>query len=118
MSESFPIPTPENNKKSREEILSALKTKGIEDFETKEWLSKYIEESRLEVEKITDKKEHYRASIECSIRNAELFYDAGYLQEAFDGLLDTLEIARQAGEEDLSDKINALLDEIEPKLNA
>lgn len=117
MFESFPS-NQESNKKSREEILDALKTKGVEDAETKEWLSTYIEESRLEVEKITDKKEHYRASIECSIRNAELFNEAGYVQEAYDDLLDTLEIAHQAGEEDLSEKIKLILGEIEVKLKS
>lgn len=115
MFESFPTP---ENKKSREEILEALKTKGLEDPETKEWLLAYIEESRLEVEKITSKKEHYRASIECSINNAQLFYEAGYIQEAFDDLVDTLEIAYQAGEDDLCEKIKTLLEEIEGKLGS
>ena len=113
MYESFLTP---EHKKSREEVLEVLKTKVIEDPETKEALTQFIEASRLEVEKITDKKEHYKASIECSIANAQLFYEAGYAQEAFDDLLDTREIAQQAQEEALVQKIDKLLDEIESKL--
>jgi hypothetical protein len=115
MFESFP--SKETNK-SREEVVGLLKEKGIGDSVAREALSKYIEESRLAVEKITDKKEHYKASIECSISNAELFYEAGYIQEAYDDLLETLEIAHQAAEEELVSKINILLDEIEPKLGS
>lgn len=116
MFESFP--SPEQQKSPREKLIEALKTKGIENSEVKEELSKYIEASRLRVEYITDKKEHYKASIECSISNAQLFYESGYKQEAFDDLLDTFEIARQAGETELMEKINRILDEIEPQLNS
>ena len=82
-----------------------------------ELLAKYIEQTRLEVEKITDKKEHYRASIECSIDNAKLFSEAGFLEEARDDLVDTLGIAYQANENNLGNKIQILIDEIDSRIN-
>ncbi|HWC57955.1 MAG TPA: hypothetical protein VG621_03330 [Candidatus Paceibacterota bacterium] len=99
----------EQPKKSRKEVIDALKANGLEDPEAREALGAFIEQSRREVEKITTKKEHYRASIQCSIDNATLFHEAGYVQEAYDDLLDTREIAFQAGETDLIEKIESLL---------
>jgi hypothetical protein len=103
---------------TREEVLDALRANGKENPTTMKLLEKYIKERRHEVEKITEKKAHYYASIVCSIENAELFAEAGYLAEAFDDLNDTRLIAEYAEEDELCDRVIVLMNEINKKINS
>lgn len=101
----------------REDVLAALKTKGKEDYGAIELLEKWIEQYRMEVEKIQEKKAHYHASILCSIDIAKLFYDAGYLEEALEDLSETRDISYHAYEDELYAQISILINEIEAKSN-
>jgi hypothetical protein len=104
-------PSPER-KVEREEVLGALKTNGKEHPETMQLLTSYIEQRRKEVEQIKEKEAHYRASIECSIDNALLFHEAGFTQEAVADLEDTLEIAYNAQQDDLCERIVQLINDM------
>lgn|GEM_PF-7063761 len=108
---------PENNSEefsiSREMVIDALKAKGKEDPATMEMLGTWIEQGRMEVEKVKGKEAHYWVSVECSIETAKVFMESGFLREAYDDLLDTQIIAQNTRNEEQYNRINRLLDDLE-----
>ncbi len=114
--ETWPT-TPEHGPVSREAVLAALKA-NKEDPTTKELLSAWADQNIAEREKVTDKVEFYTVAIESSIDMALLYRDAGLLEEAWEELNTTGEIAYNAHRDDICDRIQALMDEIETKANS
>ena len=113
---SLENPNLESSEFKREEVVSLLKEFGTEDQRSKEAMGSLIEIRQVEIEKILDKKEHIVACFNLSIEIAEMYYEAGLLMDALEGLTETGEAAWDRGEMEICDRIKVLMDEIEAKL--
>jgi hypothetical protein len=97
----------------RQEVVNRLKDYGIEDSTTKNLHNAWVDQIHSTAENITDLKERLRVEIENEITIAELYIETGYLNEAWDNLNETIDQAVNAGQRELLNKINGLLDQIE-----
>ncbi|MEK7564843.1 MAG: hypothetical protein AAB501_01230 [Patescibacteria group bacterium] len=101
--------SPENKFITDEEITEALRAKGNEDPETRTLLLKWTEQNETEANNINTS----RANIECTVKQALLYKEADYIEEA----LDTLEDARLAAfnekETELYEQIIAIINGID-----
>ena len=107
MHESFP--SPESNKVERQQVVDALRLNGKDHPETLALLVQFVQQEEAIVEQHMEKRSFYHEAVASAIRNAELYFEAGYVSEAVAELEENLEIAFQANEQELFEKIEALL---------
>ena len=70
----------ENQESFEQRLTRLLKAKGIDDQETKELLNNWTSEQEKQVEHSDD----YQAEqIQFNLRRARLYFEAGYIEEAF-----------------------------------
>ena len=72
----------ENSDAEKTVIVEALRDKGIEDESTRELLIAWVEKKEKELESITDVAEHREAQIKFEVERAQLYADAGFMEEA------------------------------------
>lgn len=111
MSESFHS-SPESAPVAKEEILQLLKNEG-KSTTAIEHIVRWVEQRQAEIEKITPKEMYAKASIEFDIEYAELFKEAGLLEDAWGILNDSIDRAVAFGELLLADQIRKLIGELE-----
>jgi hypothetical protein len=99
---------PNNNELvERSVLVDALKTRGIEDSETRELLIRWTEEQERKVEELRTRE----AQIQFEINRAELYIDSGFHDEGRGALEDALIIASQ-------EELGELVEMIESKLSS
>jgi len=92
---------PNQESQERVTLIEALRTKGIEDKETLEMLIAWTEKKEQEVERIGTRE----AQLDFEIDRAELYREAGLIEEALQALDDALMIATNEGLGEYSKKI-------------
>jgi len=101
-------PSPEKSEISDQELINALKSKGVEDPEVHRLLQQWTEQGEKKVVNPEN-------AIKFNQRRARLYLEAGYVQEG----LEVLESARiqawNEQREELFNQIMAEMDEIEDK---
>jgi len=98
----------DNNESVRQELVRALKEKGIKDPETKSLLINWTIEQERSVESSTDPD----APIQFNVRRARLYFEAGYTEEAIENFGAAL---TQAHHEHRDDIRLAIIKEMEEK---
>ena len=94
---------------SEEQVIEALKTRGLEDESARELLLKWVKQLEAEA----DRENTARANAECGVKQALLYYKTGYPAEALEALeLSRLE-AWNRGDEELYNNIVDFMDQIE-----
>ena len=124
--ETPPESGPENNSEKlpiqREVVVSALqemKRSGEVNDVTIELLNKWNDQQESLFEHLTDRAEVCRARNERDLENAELYYEAGFLEQAYDNLLESYENQNDDHvPEDLNEKIRNLMQKIWDELHA
>lgn len=111
MSESF-HGSLEDAPVAKEEILQLLKSEG-KSTAAIECVVRWVEQRQAEIEKIPSKEKCAKASIEFDIEYAELFKEAGLLEDAWSILNDSIDRAVAFGELLLADQIRKLMGELE-----
>ena len=97
------FPSPEKREIMVQEVIDALKSKGVEDSEVFELLQRWTEQEE-------NKTETSEAAIELNRVRARLYVEAGYVQEG----LDVLEDARmQAWNEQRIELYNDIMTEMD-----
>jgi len=102
-------PKPQKKVVTAEEVVEILKTKGKDDPEAKELLSRWI----IQEEELAAEANGGRANVVVSMSQAFLFSEAGLLKEALDSYRDALYQARQEGETDLEEMMRAEIEKLE-----
>ncbi|MDP3764579.1 MAG: hypothetical protein Q8Q95_03075 [bacterium] len=101
--------SPENKFITDQEVIEALRTKGNEDTETRALLLKWTEQNETEANNINTSK----ANIECIIKQALLYKEAGYVAEALESLENAQLAAFNEKETELYQQIIAIIDSID-----
>lgn len=111
----MPEKFPSSESVNRQELIEALRTKGIKDPETRELLQKWAEAKEAEVmaKNNAEASDNVRAAIEFERERAKLYFEAGYINEALDTLEDARLQAHQIGDQELYNTIMAEMDKIE-----
>lgn len=91
---------------SREVLVEVLKERGLDDIETREMLIRWTEEQ----ERIVEQEGTREAQLNFEIQRAELYLDAGFVDDGRQALEDALTIAVQEG-------LDSFVDQIEQKLS-
>ena len=99
--------SPENKFVTDQEVIEALRAKGNEDPETRTLLLKWTEQNEAEASKTNTSKDN----IECAVKQALLYKEAGYIEEALDTLEDARLAALNEEETDLYQQIVAIMDD-------
>ena len=102
------FPTPENIEVSDQELIDALKSKGVEDPEVHQLLQKWTEQGERKVVTPED-------AITFNRKRARLYVEAGYVQEGLEVLESSRMQAWNEQREELFNQIMAEMDEIEDK---
>lgn len=105
-------PTSENKENSEQQLVRLLKEKGAEDPEARKCLDIWT----LEQEKIVEQStgEEYRiAQIQFNLKRARLYFEAGYVDEAFENFEAARTQAWNEGREELYQAIMKEMDELE-----
>ncbi|KKT01829.1 MAG: hypothetical protein UV80_C0008G0039 [Candidatus Peregrinibacteria bacterium GW2011_GWF2_43_17] len=96
----------ETKENPEQQLVRLLKEKRTEDPETKEFLDSWTREQEQMVEKSTDPE----APIQFNLRRARLYFEAGYVEEAFENF----ESARmQAWNEQRNELYQAIMKEMD-----
>lgn len=102
------FPTPENIEVSDQELIDALKSKGVEDPEVSKLLQRWTEQGEKKVATPED-------AINFNRERARLYVEAGYVEEGL-GVLESARIqAWNEQREELFNQIMTEMDEIEDK---
>lgn len=89
------VPNPESSEAvTRESVVESLK----QDFKDLSFLNKFLDKRESEV---TTSKE----ALALSIETAEIYKEAGMLDEAYEAFLDARDQARQEGDDELADRL-------------
>ena len=83
-------------------LVRLLKEKGHEDPETQEFLASWTQEQEILARNAED---HFLAEIELNLKRARLYFEAGYIQEAFENFESAQEQAWNEERDDLYEKI-------------
>ncbi|MBX4200355.1 hypothetical protein KW790_02770 [Candidatus Parcubacteria bacterium] len=94
---------------NREILIEALKTKGLEDPETREMLIKWTEDKENEVEREGTRD----AQINFELERAQLYLDAGYTDDAMQTLKDAMDIATNENRDDLVELVQQKIDSLQ-----
>ncbi|MFA6251105.1 MAG: hypothetical protein WC603_00535 [Candidatus Paceibacterota bacterium] len=100
---------------NEQQVIDALRDKGIDDVETKELLIKYIDQCHSEADReaVADPTLSNHANIKAEIKIAELYSKTQYKDYALESLS---EIYQNAGQnestKDLVEQIRQLIDEL------
>ena len=95
-------PTFENKETPEQQLAQLLKEKGAEDSETKSLLLSWTLEQERLVDQSADRLE---AAIQFNLRRARLYFEAGYLEEAFENFDDAADQARNEQRSELYQEI-------------
>ncbi|MEK7519762.1 MAG: hypothetical protein AAB581_00745 [Patescibacteria group bacterium] len=109
MNEQFPS---EKEPVSEERVIEALKEQGLESTEALALLNEWIQQN----ERVADQENTPRANVECTVKTAKLYYNAGYKEGALGELETCLMAAQNINDEELEEQILALMDDIESGL--
>ena len=105
------LPTPEKKEVLDQELIDALKSKGVEDPEVYQLLQRWTEQGEKRVAETNTPE----ATIAFNRKRARLYIESGYVQEG----LEVLESARMQAwneqREELFNQIMAEMDEVEDK---
>ncbi len=105
--------TPEQLSVSDEVMIEALKTRGLEDAETKEMMMRW---SRAEEEKMNRENTpmvNAMAGIQLVFRQVDIYRRAGHLEAARVALEDAREAAYGMNDDQLIARVEALMDWVE-----
>lgn len=104
-------PTFENEESPEQQLVRLLKEKGAEDPETREFLDIWTREQEKQVEQSTG--EEYRiAQIQFNLKRARLYFEGGYVQEAFENFEAARMQAWNEQRNELCQKIMKEMDEL------
>lgn len=90
-----------------------LRTKGVEDPETRALLIEWTERQEAQA----DARNVSRANIEVNVERGKLYAEGGYFEEALEVLEDARMQAFQENEHDLYDAIMQQMDAVEDEMN-
>jgi hypothetical protein len=107
MPEKLPIP---EFSEQEERLILGLKEKGPTDEETNKLFAEWRDAREDEVRR---EENLLRAQAELCLKQAKLWKAAGYDEAFLQNLIDAHYEAKQAGERDLADKIEAIFGELE-----
>ena len=107
------IPSFENKESAEQRIVRLLKEKGAEDPETKSLLNAWTIEQEKQVEQLPD---YHVAQIQFNLRRARLYFDAGYVDEAFENFEAARMQAWNENRKELYQAIMAEMDKLESDL--
>ena len=96
----------ENKESQEQQLVRLLKEKGVGDPEVKKFLIDWSIKQEEKIEKLTG-IESRKAQIEFELQKGHLFFESGYMEEAFENFNDALLIAEQEGLNELSQTIKA-----------
>ena len=98
---------------NEEEVVAMLKKHGLESEEAHSALIEWTKQN----EAMADKENTAKANAECALKQARLYYRAGYIKEALEELEISRMEARNRQDEELYQKILDLMGEIEAGKN-
>lgn len=84
-------PTFENKENSEQQLIRLLKEKGIEDPEVRNLLDSWTREQEKQVEQSDD---YEFEQIQFNLRRARLYFEAGFVENAFENFEDAREVVR------------------------
>lgn len=104
------IPTFENEESPEQQLIRLLKEKGAGDLETRESLDNWTREQEKRVEQSDD---YHLEQIQFNFRRARLYFEAGYVDEAFENFEAARMQAWNEQREELYQAIIKKMDELE-----
>jgi len=102
----------ENTESSERKLVRLLKEKGVEDPEAREFLDIWTREQEKQVEQSTG-EEYYIAQIQFNLKRARLYFQSGYIGEAFENFEAARMQAWNKRREDLYQEIMDEMDKLE-----
>ena len=103
----------QENAPSRELVIAVLKEKGKESLEAIALLERWIDEEHIRVNAIEGTQERGRAWSAFNIEHGTLLYEAGFLEEAWDALNESIDLAVNINDRQSVETIKALMSQIE-----
>lgn len=91
-----------------QKLIQLLKEKGVEDPETKELLTAWTMEQEQQVEESKDPE----APIQFNLKRARLYFEAGYVDEAYENFEAARTQAHQEGRDELLQTIDDEMDKL------
>lgn len=110
------IPSFENEESAEQRLAKLLKEKGVEDPEARDFLGAWTREQEERVDGL-DGEKRLVAMIELNLKRARLYFDAGYIDEAFENFEAAREQAWNEGREELYQAIMSEMDKLESDLD-
>ncbi len=99
----------------QKEVLAILKEKGKEDPYAVEFLKKWIGQEQERIESIADPVACGIENIKHTIEYATLLSEAGFIEESWECLNDSLDLAKGFGQEELFQEMKHLMEELEKR---
>lgn len=103
-------PTFENEESPEQQLVWLLKEKGVEDPEARKFLDNWTREQEKLVEQSDD---YHLEQIQFNLRRARLYFEAGYVDEAFENFEAARTYAWNEQRDELYQAIMKEIDEIE-----
>ncbi len=97
----------ENRESQEQQLVRLLKEKGVEDPEVRKLLIDWSIKQEEKIGKLTGVESSRKAQIDFELKKGHLFFESGYIKEAFENFNDALLIAEQEGLNELSQAIEA-----------
>jgi len=88
---------------NEQELVTALKEKGMSDPETVDMLQRWCSAQEAEVEKAGT----VDARIDFELRRADVYFEAGYEDDSYNTFCDAMTLAEQLGRLDLCERVSA-----------
>lgn len=105
-------PTCENKESTEQQLVRLLKEKGVEHPEARKFLDIWTREQEKQVEQSTG-EEYHIAQIQFNLKRARLYFEAGYVEEAFENFEAALTQAWNEKRDDLYNEIMKEMDKLE-----
>lgn len=103
-------PTFENKESSEQQLIRLLKEKGAKNPEVRNLLDSWTHEQEKQVEQSDD---YHLEQIQFNLRRARLYFEAGYVEEAFENFEAARTYAWNERRDELYQAIMKEMDEIE-----
>lgn len=100
----------ENNENPEQQLVRLLKEKGVEDPEARNFLDSWTRKQEKQVEQSDD---YNLEQIHFNLRRARLYFEAGYVDEAFENFEDARTQALNEQRDELYQAIMKEMDQVE-----
>ena len=101
----------ENKETPEQQLVRLLKEKGPEGPEYKELLNDWLKKEELKVRELEDEFAAMELNLKISLKCARIYFEAGYLDDAYENFEAARMQAHHSGMKDLYDAIMKEMDE-------